>query len=465
LDHLSILELVLEPLGPRRRALETALRTAIREGRLDAGTRLPSTRVLATDLGVARGTVVEAYTQLEAEGYLGARRGAGTWVADVRVAPSSRTPRDRPIHRPARFSFNPGLPDLTAFPRAAWASALRRGLRGASAASLGYGDPRGRPELREALSAYLARARGAVADPERIVVCAGVVHALSLLSRVLRAQGVDTMAMEDPCLRWHRRVVTAAGLDVVPLPVDGRGARTDFLDATRAAAVVLTPAHQFPLGAVLRPERRVSAVGWARRAGGLVIEDDYDAELRYDRQPVGVVQALDPEHVAVVGTTSKTLAPGLRLGWMLVPEALVEPLVELRTLEDVHVPALEQIAFTEFLATGGFERHVRRMRSRYRARRDRLLAMLAAHVPAVRPVGISAGLRVLLELPPGSRPASEIVDRASKESIELFALAPCHHDGRADPDGLVVGYAALPEHDFESGLEALGGLLGRTVST
>ena len=429
-----------------------------------AGTRLPSTRALASDLGIARGTVVEAYAQLEAEGYVDARRGAGTWVADVAVSTPTRPPRDLRMVPPVRFSFNPGLPDLTAFPRAAWSGALRRGLRDAPSASLGYGDPRGRPELRDALAAYLARARGAVADPERIVVCAGVVHALSLLFRVLHEQGLRSVAMEDPCLLWHRRVVERAGPRVVPLPVDERGARTDLLDGTGAGAAVLTPAHQFPLGAVLKPERRAGAVGWARAERRLVIEDDYDAELRYDRQPVGVLQALDPDHVVLVGTTSKTLAPGLRLGWLLVPEALVEPLSNQRLFEDVHVPALEQIAFAELLASGGFERHVRRMRARYRARRDRLLRMLAKRAPEATPVGISAGLRVLLHLPRGAPSGEEIARLALDESIELFALAQCHHDGRPEPDGLVIGYAALPEHEFGSGLDALGDVLERMLS-
>jgi len=461
---LPILELVLDPTGPRRRALEAALRAAIREGRLAAGTRLPSTRELATDLGVARGTVVEAYAQLDAEGYLGARRGAGTWVADVAHVTTPPLARGRVQRRPARFLFDPGYPDLTAFPRAAWTSALRRGLREAPAASLGYGDARGRPELREALAAYLARARGAVADPERIVVCAGVVHGLSILARVLRGRGVQTMAMEDPCLAWHRSVVTAAGLDVVGVPVDERGARTDLLAPTGAGVALLTPSHQFPLGAVLRPDRRAAAVSWARATGGLVIEDDYDAELRYDRQPVGALQALDPEHVALVGTTSKTLAPGVRIGWLLLPEELVRPVVGVRIVEDFHVGALEQIAFAEFLVSGAFERHIRRMRGRYRARRDRLLAVLAERAPHVTPVGIQAGLRVLLELPPGGPSAAELVERGRDRSIDLFPLGPCRHNGVADPDGLVVGYAALPEHDFEAGLAALGDLLASTSS-
>jgi GntR family transcriptional regulator / MocR family aminotransferase len=441
------------------------LRSAIREQRLAPGQRLPSTRTLAYDLGIARGTVVEAYAQLEAEGYLTARHGAGTWVADVAVAAPGAARLVEPVASPARFNFNPGLPDLAAFPRAAWTSALRRALRDAPAPTLGYGDPRGRVELREALAAYLARARGAVADPELIVVCGGFVHGLSLVSRVLYAQGVRRIAMEDPCLWWHREVASAAGLDVVPVPVDERGARTDMLGGSDAGAVFLAPAHQFPLGALLHPERRTAAIAWARATAGLVIEDDYDAELRYDRQPVGALQALDPEHVAFAGTTSKTLAPGLRLGWLLLPHALVEPVVALRRVEDVHVPAPDQLAFSQLLLSGAFERHVRRMRARYRARRDRLLAMLAERAPTATPVGISAGLRVLLELPAEAPSADELAERAEQQSIEIMPVCRCYHSGKAIRDGLVIGYAALPEHAFESGLSALGDFLEASLAS
>ena len=428
------------------------------------GTRLPSTRALAADLGLARGTVVEAYAQLQAEGYLTSRRGAGTWVADVAVAAAGRTARPDSVARAPRFSFHPGQPDLTAFPHAAWTSALRRGLRAAPAASLGYGDPRGRSELREALAEYLARARGAVADPELVVVCAGFRHGLSLLSRVLRAQGAERIAMEDPCVAPHRDVAAAARLEVVPLPVDAHGARTDLLEATGAAAAVVSPAHQFPLGVVLHPERRVEAVGWARSTGGLLVEDDYDAELRYDRHPVGVLQALAPEHVAYGGTVSKTLAPGLRLGWLLLPPTLLERVVALRKAEDVHVPAPDQIAFSELLRSGAYERHVRRMRARYRARRDRLVAMLAERAPTLTPVGIAAGLRVLLELPADGPSAEELADRAARKSIELFPVGPHHHGGRAPRDGVVVGYGAVPEHDFDAGLRALGDVLAAALA-
>jgi GntR family transcriptional regulator/MocR family aminotransferase len=463
-------QLAPDPSGPRVRALEAALRAAIRSGRLTAGDRLPPSRALADDLGLARATVVEAYTQLRAEGYLSSRRGAGTWVAhDAHVpaaVPGAIAP-DKPADRPPRFNFTPGLPDLTAFPRTAWTRALRRGLRDLPASSLGYNDPRGRPELREALASYLARTRGVAADPELVVVCAGFSHALALLSRILRRHGVRRIAMEDPYLWWHRNIAATAGLEVVPVPVDEHGARTNLLPETRAGVALLAPAHQFPLGALLHPERRTAAIAWARATDSLVIEDDYDAELRYDRPPVGALQALDPDRVIYAGTASKTLAPGLRLAWILVPRALLEPVRTLRWAEDVHVAATEQIALAQLLLAGAFQRHVRRMRTRYRARRDRLLAMLAERVPDASPVGIAAGLRVLLELPPGSPPAEELAAQASRRSIELFPVGPCYHDGRARygaPDGLVLGYAGLPEHDFENGLTALGDLLARSLS-
>jgi GntR family transcriptional regulator/MocR family aminotransferase len=281
---------------------------------------------------------------------------------------------------------------------------------------------------------------------------------------VLYAQGVRRIAMEDPCLWWHREVASAAGLAVVPVPVDERGARTDMLGGSGAGAVFLAPAHQFPLGALLHPERRTAAIAWARATAGLVIEDDYDAELRYDRQPVGALQALDPEHVAFAGTTSKTLAPGLRLGWLLLPHALVEPVVALRRVEDVHVPAPDQLAFSQLLLSGAFERHVRRMRARYRVRRDRLLAMLAERAPTATPVGISAGLRVLLELPAEAPSADDLAERAEQQSIEFMPVGRCYHSGKAIRDGLVIGYAALPEHAFESGVTALGDFLEASLA-
>ena len=445
--------------GTRHAALEDALRAAIRDGRLAAGTRLPSTRALAGDLGLARGTVVEAFAQLGAEGYLESRHGAGTWVADLSPADAIVPRRLAGEPRPARFTFSPGVPDLTSFPRAAWSSALRQGLRDTPAATLGYGDPRGRRDLREQLASYLSRARGVRADPELVIVCAGFRHGLSLVARVLRAAGGDSLAMEDPCVPQHRATAEASGLALSALPVDARGARTDLLAEGSACAAVLSPAHQFPTGVVLHPDRRAAAIAWAAASGGVVVEDDYDGELRYDRQPVGALQALAPAHVVYGGTASKTLAPGLRLGWLVVPPRLIDPIASLRTTEDVHVPAPDQIALCHLLRSGAYERHVRRVRARYRARRDRLVAMLAERAPALVPVGISAGLGVLLELPGGGPTSAELIAEAEHRSLALYPLAPHYRSGRAPRDGIVIGYGALPEHDFEAGLSALGTLL------
>jgi GntR family transcriptional regulator/MocR family aminotransferase len=459
----STSQLTLAPGGGRRDALETSLREAIRQGRLAAGARLPSTRALAADLGLARGTVAEAYAQLQAEGYLTARRGGGTWVGEVAAAEPAPHPGALTPTRAPRFSFHPGLPDLAAFPHAAWSSALRRGLREAPAPSLGYGDPRGRPELCTALADYLARVRGVVVGPEQIVVCGGFRHGLSLVSRVLHARGARRVAMEEPGLNDHHNALVAAGLEPVPLRVDEHGACTGLLGETGAAAAVIGPAHQFPSGALLHPERRATALAWARAVGGIVIEDDYDAELRFDRQPIGALQALDPEHVVYGGTLSKTLAPGLRFGWIVLPAELLAPVLALREAEDLHVPAPDQIAFAELLGSGAYERHVRRMRAQYRGRRERVVALLTQCAPGITPVGISAGLRVLLELPLDGPSAAELAERAAARSIELFPVGRFHQHGEPVPDGIVLGYGALPEHAFEAGLAALGELFADTL--
>ena len=412
-----MLQLTLDADSGRRDAVEAALRAAIRDGRLAPGARLPSTRALAADLGLARGTVAEAYAQLQAEGHLTARRGGGTWVSGVTAAAAPR-PRTAAVARHGpRFSFHPGLPDLAAFPHAAWVSALRRGLRAAPAISLGYGDPRGRPELRAALADYLARVRGVVADPDLIVVCGGFRHGLSLLARVLRERGARRVAMEEPGLDDHHLVLLTAGLETFPLAVDERGACTQLLEETGAAAALIGPAHQFPSGALLQPERRAAALAWARAGDRLLIEDDYDAELRFDRPPVGALQSLDPERVVYGGTVSKTLAPGLRLGWLVLPAALADAVGALREADDLHTPAPDQIAFAELLESGAYERHVRRMRARYRGRRDRVVTLLAERAPGITPVGISAGLRVLLELP-GDGPLGRAAHRVRGRKVD-----------------------------------------------
>jgi GntR family transcriptional regulator/MocR family aminotransferase len=438
--------------GGRRAGLEQAIRAAIRNGRLGAGERLPSTRALARDLGLARGTVAEAYAQLAAEGYLRTTQGAPT-----RVAPDPRTPAKPGMDAPhaasvPRFSLAVGVPDLSAFPRAAWQKALRQALVRAPARALGLGDPRGRPELRAALAAHLGRARGVLADPERIVVCAGFTEGLALLGAALRARGTRTVAMENPCLRHHRDVVAANGLAVAALAVDEQGALAHV--PAGAGAVVVTPAHQFPLGATLAPERRAAFVGWARSSDAIVIEDDYDGEFRYDRQPVGALQGLDPERVVYAGTASKTLAPALRLGWLVVPAWLLDDVIEAKQLTGA-TPALEQLTLAELLRSGAFDRHVRRMRQRYRARHDTLLAQLAEHNPELRPLGIAAGLHLVLEPGPSAPSEDQLIARAAARSLALTGLQPYWHGDAGGPPGVVLGYAAPAEHEYAGTIAAL----------
>ncbi|WP_320778149.1 PLP-dependent aminotransferase family protein, partial [Streptomyces sp. CRN 30] len=354
--------------------------------------------------------------------------------------------------RPA-YDLRPGTPDLASFPRAAWLRAARRALTAAPHEALGYSDPRGRPELRAALAGYLSRTRGVRADPRHVLVCNGFPHALTLLARVLHARGVRTVAVDSYGLYLHRDLLAAAGLRTVPLPFDGLG--TDpRAPAGEAGAVLLTPTHQFPMGSPLSPERRAAVVDWARRTGGLVLEDDYDGEFRYDRQPVGALQGLDPDRVIHLGTASKALAPGLRLAWAVLPPALAEEATRAKGHVD-SCGVLDQLTLAEFLTSGAHDRHVRSARLRYRRRRDTLVAALAVRAPAVRVTGIAAGLHAVLLLPPGTE--RSVVQAATWQNLALHGLGPFRHPDAVCPplDGVVVGYGTPPDHAWTGALDAL----------
>jgi GntR family transcriptional regulator/MocR family aminotransferase len=447
-------------LGPRA-ALERWLRQGIRSGRLPPGTRLPSSRALARDLGLARGTVSEAYRQLVSEGWLVARQGAGTSVAPgLANLPSPAAP-EPPAAQP-RADFRPGAPDLSGFPRQAWLSATRRVLAGTAGEAFGYGDPRGRPELRRALADYLGRARGVLTSPDLLVVCGGYTQALGLLCQALHERGAAAVALEEPCLPDYPKIIARQGLGVHALPVDGAGARVDLLDGLRVDAVVLTPAHQALLGGTLTAARRARVLAWARQAGALVVEDDYDGEFRYDRQPVGALQGLDPDRVVYAGTTSKTLAPGVRLGWLVLPPWLLEPVTEAKRLADRHTAALDQLVLAELLVSGGFDRHLRRCRLRYRRRRDRLRAAIAERVPALRLEGIAAGLHAVTLLPEHGPSEQQALAHAASRSVAVEGLSGFYwHTSSSDPStqGLVIGYAKPPEHAFAAALDTLTGML------
>ncbi|MFC9299543.1 PLP-dependent aminotransferase family protein [Streptomyces sp. NPDC057011] len=441
-----------------RAGLTEALREAARSGRLAAGTRLPSSRSLAADLGIARNTVAEAYAELVAEGWLTARQGSGTRVAErARPRKPAAAARVRhPARRGAAYSLLAGSPDLGAFPRAAWLSAARRALTDAPNAAFGYSaDGRGRPELREALTGYLARARGVYADPDRIVLCSGFVHALGLLARLLRARRVREMAVEGYSLDIHRDLLARAGLRTRPLGVDAEGARTGELTGA-VGAVLLTPAHQFPTGAALTPARRAAVVDWARTTGGLVLEDDYDGEFRYDRQPVGALQGLDPDRVVYLGTASKSLAPGLRMGWMVVPPGLLDEVLAVKGMSDWTSSALDQLTLAEFITSGAYDRHVRGMRLRYRRRRDELVTALAGRVGVS---GIAAGLHAVLDLPAGTE--RSVVQSAAWHDLALEGLSGFRHPEADLPprDALVVGYGTPSDSAWAPTLSALSAAL------
>ncbi|MCX5341399.1 PLP-dependent aminotransferase family protein [Streptomyces atratus] len=440
-----------------RTGLMDALREAVRTGRLAPGTRLPSSRSLAVDLGIARNTVADAYAELVAEGWLTARQGSGTRVAR-RAEPrrtAARATRSRPVRPQPAHNLLAGSPDLSTFPRADWLKAARHALTAAPNDAFGYGDPRGRIELRTVLADYLARARGVYADPERIVICAGFVQALKLMGTVLRKRRVREVAVESYGLDVHWKLLADAGLRMPCLPVDGLGARTGELAGLRGVgAVLMTPAHQFPTGAPLHPDRRAAAVDWARGTGGLILEDDYDGEFRYDRQPVGALQGLDPERVVHLGTTSKSLAPGLRLGWMVLPENLVGEVAEAKGLSDWSSSALEQLTLAEFIASGAYDRHVRSMRLRYRHRRDQLVAVLAQRAPDVRISGIAAGLHAVLELPEGSEPS--VMRAAAWQGLALEGISRFRHPEAAPGrDALVIGYGTPTDSAWTGALDAL----------
>ncbi|MFF1559132.1 PLP-dependent aminotransferase family protein [Streptomyces sp. NPDC058279] len=444
-----------------RAGLTEALREAARSGRLAPGTRLPSSRSLAADLAIARNTVAEAYAELVAEGWLTARQGSGTRVAERarprRATPAPTAARVRPpARRGPAYSLIPGSPDLGSFPRAAWAAATRRALTAAPNDALGYAvDARGRVELREALAGYLARARGVYAEPERIVLCAGFAHGLMLMAKVLRARRVRDVAVEGYGLDIHRDLLTEAGLRTQPLRLDGAGARTDELPGTGAGAVLLTPAHQFPTGGALTPRRRAAAVDWARSTGGLILEDDYDGEFRYDRQPVGALQGLDPDRVVYLGTASKSLAPGLRMGWMVVPDALLEEVLAAKGHSDWTSGAVEQLTLAEFIRSGAYDRHVRGMRTRYRRRRDAVVEAVSDRASVTGVAGIAAGLHVVLDLAPGmERP---VLQAAAGQGLALAGLSAFRHPTTDLParEAVVVGYGTPPDSAWSLTLSAL----------
>jgi len=434
--------------------LTAGLRDAIAGRRLAAGARLPATRVLAADLKISRGVVVEAYQRLIDEGLATGRTGDGTRITDI--SGKSEMPHDRrralddlrlPFPPPPGIDIDlsPGVPDLSAFPRAQWLKAEKSVLDEITSSDLGYGDPGGTPRLRAELIAWLRRTRGIRAEADDIIVVGGVAQALALLAQTLRQGGVTAAAVEDPGSRGARDQMAHWGVRPEPVPVDEQGIRVDLI--TQDAAV-LTPAHQFPTGVVLSPARRRALLDW----GGLIVEDDYDAEHRYDRAPVAALQGSAPERVAYAGSVSKSLAPGMRLGWLIAPRRLQPALLQAKHDSDLGNPALPQLVLARLLASGDYERHLRLVRSRQRRRRDALLAGLARHLPQARVTGVAAGLHLLILL--DGDDDTVLAKRAAAHGVLVHPLS--WHRQRPGPPGLVLGYAAQPPDRLAEAAQRLG---------
>ena len=443
-----------EPLGSQ---LERELREAIRSGRLGTGERLPSSRALAGKLGVSRGLVLDCYQQLQAEGYLTTRTGSATRVAaGAYLQPAPPVPAAPPSR--LAVDFRPGLPDLSSFPRRDWLWALREAAREAPTGAFGYGDPRGSAALREVLAAYLRRVRGAVADPERLVICSGFAQGLNLILRALARQGVRRVAVEDPGDLDQPAIAARAGLQAVPVRVDQEGVDVASLAASDARAVVLTPAHQSPTGVVLAAQRRQALVAWTNERDATIIEDDYDAEFRYDREPVGAVQGLAPDRVALLGTVSKSLAPAMRLGWIVCPAALAEAIAHEKDLDDRGSPWLDQLALATLVQSGRYDRHLRRMRASYARRRATLVNALTEHAPQVELHGLAAGFHAVAHLPDSlSEPA--VVSAAGARSIGLYGMSRYRSSGATSPPQLVLGFGNLREAAIAQGITTIRDLL------
>jgi GntR family transcriptional regulator / MocR family aminotransferase len=443
---------------PIHRQIEASIRALIRGGQLRLGAALPPTRVLAADLGVSRGVVVEAYQQLTAEGYLVGRVGGQTQVAAGQAAPS--TPVRLARSAPARIDLSYGRADVSSFPRTAWLRSIRGVLTDVPNELFGYLSGSGTPQLRTAIADYLNRVRGTAAQPDSVVICTGYAQGIALVIQVLAAAGARRLALEDPSSGDDALpVARAAGLEVVGIPVDRDGIRVDRLANSDADALILTPSHQWPTGAVLSAENRAAVLRWAIARGAVVIEDDYDAEYRYDRTPIGAMQGLAPDHVVYAGSASKTLAPGLRLGWFVMPSHLADPMAMAKIAADRGSPALEQLALADFITRGEFDRHLRRMRPVYRRRRDVLLAALARRLPELEPVGVSAGLHLVTWLPPDLDEAA-LVEAAFEAGVGVDGVGPY----RIEPGGaggLIFGFATVNEPAIVEGIDILARVVRR----
>jgi GntR family transcriptional regulator / MocR family aminotransferase len=451
------------PPGGRGVWLAARLRQAIADGRLPVGSLLPATRVLAVELGVSRGVVTDAYQRLVEDGHVAGRGRGGTVVvaAPVSVPRQEKVPAAQSLPA-ARIDLSPGVPDLASFPASAWLRAERAAFHALTPNDLGYGDPRGAPAMRAAVARWLARNRGIAADPQEVIITAGVTQGLVLLAQVLRANGIDTVAVEDPGSFGVRDHLRALGLKTPPIRVDADGLRVADLRDSGAPAVKVTPAHQFPMGVVLSGQRRRELMAWAARQGGLVIEDDYDAEHRYGRPPVPALRSVMPEHVCYVGSVSKLLAPALRIGWALVPHGFHDAMVAAKHTADLGNATLAQLVLAGLMHSGDLERHLRLLRRRHMRRRDAMLDAVGRLLPGAVVHGAAAGLHLTITFtgPMAEAGDTELAAAALERGVKVQPLS--WHRQRPGEPGLVLGYAANPPSEIEEGIRVVAEVRGST---
>ncbi|MER5389547.1 PLP-dependent aminotransferase family protein [Saccharopolyspora sp. NPDC002686] len=468
------------PAGGLSEWLAQRLRLAIADGRLPVGSRLPATRTLAAELRVSRGVITEAYQRLSEDGHVAGRGRNGTIVvaAPARTAPASPPARDETPSpdslfeaapgadvfdsfraMPARIDLSPGTPDLAAFPRAAWLRAEHAALGELSSAGFGYGDPRGTTALRSAVATWLARTRGILVDPSEVLIVAGTAQALTLVAQVLHSSGIREVAVEDPGSLGARQHLNSQRVGTPPIPVDAGGLRVERLRTAGSPAVLLTPAHQFPTGVVLSGERRRELMRWAAD-GGLIVEDDYDAEHRYDRPPVPALRSMLAEEVIYAGSISKLLAPALRVGWVLAPERYRDDLVDAKRYADLGNAVLPQLTLARLVESGVLERHLPQLRRRHRQRRDAMVDAIRAHLPGAEVHGAAAGLHLLITFDAGFSDA-DLAFAALGHGVKVQPLS--WHGQRPHRPGLVLGYAARTTTEIGDGVAAVGKALRRLL--
>jgi GntR family transcriptional regulator / MocR family aminotransferase len=480
---LSVLNIDPESSVPIYRQLYTSLRNAILSGQLASGTQLPSTRTLALEIGVARGTILNAYEQLLAEGYVEGEIGGGTYVArklpdELLRAPSIQAfplPQDQsgrslsqrgiamastayaspydlsPVH-----VFRPGLAALDAFPVKIWSQITARRARQRSYDLLNYGDPAGYMPLRQSIAGYLRSVRAVKCDPEQMIIVTGSQQALDLTARVLLDTGDDVL-IEDPCYPGAKGALLGAGAHLIPVSVDKEGMRitSAMVSSTPARMAYVTPSHQYPLGVTMSLARRLALLEWARSAKAWILEDDYDSEFRYKGRPLAALQGLDTSgRVIYIGTFSKVLFPALRIGYMVVPPDLVDGFVSARTMIDLHTPTLGQVILTDFLDEGHFGRHIRRMRELYAGRQAALVSAVDQELKGLLEVSSNeAGMYLIgwLLHDQDDQKASEIAAAYGIEAppLSTFRIEP------GDSQGLLLGYTAFSEDEIRIGVQQL----------